>query len=284
MSTTPTTSPSPSAVLLGAPSAAEQDLARTLFAAYHDRRQLRVADFAAAVPDLAAAYRVQRELTGLKGEPVAGYKVSLTSAETQHMFGAAEPLYGAQVASRVLPAPAAVRRADLLAPLVEVELNFRAIRPLGADATLDDVYTGTTVAAGLELPDSRFADWFPSLPKELVGSDAAVGGFFVYAPGHPTAEVFAGPDAAAEVHAKLWHDGELVREGASSEVLGNPLRAVLWLAHALDAQGLGGLQAGQRVSSGTFVMPLELTDGLWKASFDSGLGDVEVRVGGEGAE
>jgi 2-oxo-hept-3-ene-1,7-dioate hydratase len=273
-----TTTTTPGSTGLGAPSTEEEALAQTLLEALNRRTPLQVSDYAHAVADLDSAYRVQHRLTQLKGEPVAGYKVSLTSEQTQHMFDATEPLYGAQVASRVRAAPLTLHPADVMAPLVEVELNFRVLNPLGAEATVESVFESTTVAAGLEVPDSRFADWFPDLPKELVGSDAAVGGYLVYGQEAPTATAFSAPDELSEVHAVLTHDGEHVREGGSSEVLGNPLNAVVWLAQALDRHGLGGLRPGQRVSSGTFVLPPALTAGTWTASYDHGLGDVSVTL------
>ena len=263
---------------LGETTTQEHEFASVLYDAYHNHAPLNVSDYSGKVKDLTAAYRVQHELTRLKGEPVAAYKVSLTSEQTQKMFDATEPLYGAQVASRVRQTPLTLSLAELFEPLVEVELNFRVTKPLGRGTTAADVFESTTVAAGLEVPDSRFRNWFPSLPKELVGSDAAVGGYVLYATEHPTAELFSSVDALTKVKAQLWHDGKQVAEGDSTEVLGNPLNSVAWLANALDAQGMGGLKVGQRVSSGTFVLPPKLTAGTWKATYDSGLGDVEVTV------
>ncbi len=38
------------------------------------------------------------------------------------------------------------------------------------------------------------------------------------------------------------------------------------------------LKAGQRVSSGTFLLPESLTKGEWKATFDKGLSNVMLHV------
>ena len=257
---------------------AEHEFAFALFRALRTRRPLETPVYARRVPNLHSAYRVQRALTAMKGEPVTGYKVSLTSKQTQRMFGANEPLYGAQVASRVRRAPLTVSLGDLMEPLVEVELNFRVVSALGAGTTLRNVLDSTTVAPGLELPDSRFRDWFPSLPKELVCADAAVGGYILYGRERPTKELFPTVADLTRVTAQLWHNGRQVAEGGSQEVLGNPLRSVAWLANTLDTHGYGGLHTGQRVSSGTFVLPPKLTAGTWRATYDSGLGDVSVTV------
>ena len=255
----------------------ETQVAQQLFTAYQTQHALTMADFTSSVADEDAAYRVQAALTALKQQPVGGYKVSLTSAETQKMFDAHTPLYGVQVADHFLAAPTTVRRGQLMDPLVEVELVFKAKEDLSTTDSLTDLWQKTTVAPGLELPDSRFADWFPDLPKNLVVADAAVGGLVVYGTERETAELFASADAVATPKCTLVHDGETVKTGQASEVLGNPLESLKWLVGKLAEQGKT-LTAGQRVSSGTFVLPPHLTAGHWQADFDAGLGQVALDV------
>lgn len=255
----------------------EMKFANQLFEAYQTQHALTMSDFADTLADEDAAYRVQNHLTTLKNQPVGGYKVSLTSAETQQMFDAHTPLYGAQVTDHFLAAPATVRLNQLMAPLVEVELVFRAKEALQATDSLTDLWHKTTVAPGLELPDSRFADWFPDLPKNLVVADAAVGGLVVYGTERDTDQCFDSVDAVATVKCDLTHDGASLKQGVASEVLGNPLKSLQWLVGKLAAQGKT-LTAGQRVSSGTFVLPPKLTAGHWQATFDQQLGDVQLNV------
>ena len=76
----------------------------------------------------------------MKGKPTAGYKVSLTSKETQDMFDADSPLYGQQVAERFLQSPADVDLQMLNEPLLEVELTFRAKEDLQPSDTLEDFW------------------------------------------------------------------------------------------------------------------------------------------------
>ena len=255
----------------------ETQVAQQLFTAYQTHHALKMTDFTSSVADEDAAYRVQAALTALKQETVGGYKVSLTSAETQKMFDAHTPLYGAQVADHFLAAPATVRRGQLMDPLVEVELVFKAREDLLATDSLTDLWHKTTVAPGIELPDSRFTDWFPDLPKNLVVADAAVGGLVVYGTEQATDKLFASVDAVAAPKCTLVHDGKTVKTGQASEVLGNPLESLKWLVGKLAEQGKT-LTAGQRVSSGTFVLLPHLTAGHWQADFDAGLGQVALDV------
>ena len=251
--------------------------AQALFDASTSGRPLQEADWNGTVTDDDTAYAVQDRVMELKGVPVGGYKVSLTSKKTQQMFDANSPLYGQQVDSHFLPSPATVKLADQMEPLVEVELAFRAKEDLQPSDSLEDLMRKTTVAGALEVPDSRFADWFPDLSKYNVMADCAVGGLVVYGEEHPTDQLFKNVDELAMVNAQLYLGDRKLDEGVSKEVLDNPLNSLQWLVKKLASQGKVFRQ-GQLVSSGTFVLPPKLVQGHWLVRFDHDLGSVELTV------
>lgn len=253
------------------------DFAQALFEADRSGTPLHERDWTGVVTDDDTAYAVQDQVMKLKSLPVGGYKVSLTSKQTQDMFDADSPLYGQQVDRRFLPAPATVRLAEMMEPLVEVELAFRAKEDLSPDDSLEDLLHKTTVAGALELPDARFADWFPSLGKYNVMADCAVGGRVVYGNEQASDQVFTAVDELATVSAQLFLGDRQLDSGTSSEVLGNPLNSLQWLVRKLADQDKQ-LRQGQLVSSGTFVLPPKLVQGHWRVHFDHGLGDVELTV------
>ncbi|KRK97402.1 Hydratase decarboxylase [Secundilactobacillus odoratitofui DSM 19909 = JCM 15043] len=255
----------------------EAKLAKDLFNAYTTHKPLTEADYDGFVDTEEAAYRVQRQLTEDKNEAVGGYKVSLTSKQTQDMFDSDSPLYGAQLKSHFVKSPHTVEASEVMEPLAEVEMMFTAKEDLSANDSLEDLFHKTTVAPAVEVPDSRFSDWFPSLSKYMVMSDAAVGGYVVYGEEADTDKLFETTDDLAHVTCELFHDGKKLKDGASSEVLGNPLNSLQWLVKKLEDQGMP-LKAGQRVSSGTFLLPESLTKGDWKATFDKGMGAVYLHV------
>lgn len=252
------------------------ELAEALYEAYKTQKPLQMADWTGVVTTDDEAYMVQNALMKQKDEKVGGYKVSLTSKETQDMFDSNEPLYGAQVESHFVKSGTKLSLSkDLMDPLTEVELVFTAKEDLSADDSLEELAKKTTVAPGVEVPDCRFAEWFPSLNKYLVMSDAAVGGFVVYGEGKDTTDYSM--DDLANVSTELFHNGEKVGEGKSSEVLGNPLNSLQWLVKKLASQGKT-LTKGQKVSSGTFLLPPHLTEGKWEATFNEGMPTVTVEV------
>lgn len=158
----------------------QAEFAQALYQSYVTNVALNEDDWQGVVQDFETAYAVQERVMTLKGQPTAGYKVSLTSEETQKMFDTDAPLFGQQVAERFLKGPAGVNLDHLNEPLVEVELAFRAKETLQPTDSLEDLLHKTTVAGAVEVPDARFVDWFPSLGKYNVLSDCAVGGLVVY--------------------------------------------------------------------------------------------------------
>ena len=117
---------------------AQEKFAQALYDAYKSGNPLLESEWEGVVTDDDTAYRVQDRVMALKNQEVGGYKVSLTSEETQKMFDSDSPLYGQQVADHFLKSPAEVKLSDRMAALTEVELGFRAKEDLSPDDSLED--------------------------------------------------------------------------------------------------------------------------------------------------
>ncbi|CAM4348025.1 2-keto-4-pentenoate hydratase [Weissella hellenica] len=254
-----------------------QEFAQILYDADTKRQALSQSEYATQLDNESAAYDVQRTLMALKSEKIGGYKVSLTSKETQAMFDSDMPLYGAQVVSHFKQGPITLSANQVLDPLAEVELMFTAKEDLLPEDSLSKLMKKTLIAPAIEVPDSRFLNWFPSLSKYLVIADAAVGGYIVYGQQVETIDYFKTPDELASVATVLYHNGKEIKTGNATEVLGNPLLSLQWLVAKLASQNQQ-LTAGQHISSGTFLLPEHLTTGSWQASFSHHLSDVVVNV------
>ena len=269
------TVPTPAVTL----NARQEELAEALYQAYRrnffglENAPLTMADWEDVVTDDATAYAVQDAVMSKKMGPVAGYKVSLTSEETQKMFDSDCPLYGANVAERFVPAPCTLELAHLNEPLVEVEFCFTAKCDLTPDMSEEELLANCLVSGDIEVPDARFAEWFPTLSKYLVMSDCAVGGYVVY--GTPVDGAELTVEQMGKVHARCFHDGEFVKEGDSSEILGNPVNSMKWLVEKLASQGKP-FTRGMHASVGTVFVPPVFTVGEWKVEFDAPFGTLEV--------
>ncbi len=215
-----------------------------------------------------AAYEIQNEILNMQGEAQKGYKISMTSAETQGLFDSSEPVYGPFTAAQVI---SGMSLADYNIPLAELELVFYVNKTLSTDDDAESILTKCTVAPALELPDGRYTDWFPNISKYEVVADCAVAGAIVI--GEAKSVNY---DELDNISGKLLFNGEEIKQGQSSEVMGHPVNAMEWLIEKLDSQGKQ-LEAGQFVSSGTFILPVKLEPGEYEGVFE-GIGSVEIEI------
>ncbi|TWS99284.1 hydratase [Streptococcus cuniculipharyngis] len=217
------------------------------------------------------AYAVQDAVLALKeadGEVLKGYKISLTSQKTQDLFASDSPLYGGMTDVTV---KSTYSLSQYNQPLLELELVFLTDEELLPTDSLEELMAKCRVAPGLEVPDARYADWFPHTSLYEVIADGAVNGGVAYG----KAQKLTLEDIA-DISGQLFFNGDLVTEGRSTEVLGHPINSLKWLVDTLDQHGKT-LPAGMFVSSGTFVMPVKLEVGTYKAVYDT-VGEVELTV------
>ncbi|SEP84720.1 2-keto-4-pentenoate hydratase [Virgibacillus subterraneus] len=220
------------------------------------------------------AYSVQHQLTELKSansnDKLIGYKISLTSEETQQLFNSTTPLYGALTKSSL--SDGSIDFKKMLSPLIEIELMFIAHEDLSATDDIHSILQKMSIAPGLEIPDSRFNDWFPKLSLGQVIADSAVAGNVIV--GEPVEGISY--DQLTNINANLTLNGEIIAQGPSTEVLGNPVHAIQWLIEELAKKGRT-IQKGMIISSGTFILPKPLEKGKYQVSFDR-VGSVNLDV------
>jgi 2-keto-4-pentenoate hydratase len=209
-------------------------------------------------------YLVQDMIASLKqekrGERVRGYKISLTSPETQKWFNASEPAYGTLTDSNILEG--ALSFENLSEPLIEAELMFHVEKDIFSFQNDEDLLENISVAPGIEIPDSRFVDWFPKLPLGAIVADNAVAGRVVS--GYQREKLTL--EELGNIKLDLFLDGKSIARGHSRDVLGNPLESLKWLVRKLERKGKY-LKNGMVISSGTLVLPLKLEKGKYTACY-----------------
>src|SRR5699024_1094165 len=112
------------------------------------------------ITDLEESYAFQDAVLDLEKESpeaLSGYKISLTSEDTQDLFKSDQPLYGAMTDRTILEN---VSLKDFNIPLLEMELVFIVDEIVFPEDDEDDIMRKCRVAAGAEIPDGRYEDWF----------------------------------------------------------------------------------------------------------------------------
>lgn len=245
-------------------------IADELYEAYIEKVPLALGSI--DVQTIKDAYQIQDEVLKLKTEDndevLRGYKISLTSKETQDIFNHDEPLYGALTHKNIINDAS---MSDYNVPKLEMELAFLVQEDLSIEDSPEDILSKCMIAPGLEIPDGRYEDWFPHASKYEVVSDSAVAGSVTFG----NSDYFNYKDLD-DIKGTLKFNGEIVKEGRSSEVMGHPAESVKWLIHKLHEEGKV-IEAGWIVSSGTFNLPIDLEEGLYEAEFEN-IGTVTLEV------
>lgn len=255
-------------------SATRAELAADLAEA--ERTRVPMLPLTAAHPDIDVVDAYEIQLINIRqriaeGATVAGHKVGLSSKAMQEMMGVDEPDYGHLLADMEVFQDVPVQAARYLFPRVEVEVGFILADDLpGAGCTEDDVLAATAAfVPAIELIDTRIKDWKIAL-CDTIADNASSAGWVL-----GNQRVSPKDIDIKSIDAVLTRNGEVVAEGRSDAVLGNPVTAVAWLARKVDSFGVR-LKAGDIVLPGSCTRAIDARPGdVFVADF-AGLGSVQL--------
>ena len=224
--------------------------------------------------DVVDAYEIQliniRQRVA-EGATVVGHKVGLSSKAMQIMMGVDEPDYGHLLADMEVFEDVPVIAGRYLYPRVEVEVGFILADDLpGAGCTEDDVLAATAAfVPSIELIDTRIKDWKIKLCDTIADNASSAG--FILGPERVSPKDI---DITA-IDAVLTCNGDVVAQGRSDAVLGNPVTAVAWLARKVDGFGVR-LRAGDIVLPGSCTRAIDARPGESFVADFTGLGSVRL--------
>jgi 2-keto-4-pentenoate hydratase len=187
------------------------------------------------------------------------------------MMGVDEPDYGHLLDEMQLFEATPVKANQYLYPRVEVEVAFLLNADLpGANCTEDDVLAATeALIPSIELIDTRITDWQIELCDTIADNASSAG--FVLGDGRVSPRSI---DVKA-IDAVLRCNGEVVAQGRSDAVLGNPVTAVAWLARKVEGFGVR-LRKGDVVLPGSCMRAIDAHVGDEFVAEFTGLGSVRL--------
>ena len=232
-----------------------QDL---LTAARRDGRQVAHLDPALVPANVDEAYRINARIADELGWEPLGWKIAATTEAVRAKLRTNGPIYGRTFRRFRSESPTRLQHVELLDPLVECEFFCTLGDGLPARDqpwTMDEIVQAVaSVHAGIEVAECRFpSHGLPPLPAIL--ADGSASGRYVF--GDCIPEWRAG---LASMEVRLEVDGRERRRGAGADVMGDPLRPLLWLAE--ERRRLGdGLRAGEIISTGSMTGMLPIGAG-----------------------
>ena len=206
------------------------------------------------------AYLVQRKVVQKSGGHQVGWKIAATSKSGQRHIGVDGPLAGALLKSKIKKNGAKINLKANLLRVAELEFAFQLstdIPPKDSKYNKNEISQKiNTLIPTMEIPDSRF-NHFLSGGQEQIIADNACAGFLIL--GEPIET--NGEELNLVNHEVLaYQDNQLTpTKGIGSNVLGDPLLALTWIANELIAHD-NFLRKNDIVTTGTCITPIQLID------------------------
>lgn len=227
--------------------------------------------------DEAEAYAIQdslhHQLSGSWGR-VVGHKIGCTTEVMQAYLGIRNPCGGGIFDSTVrhgvgrfeIPAGLRVGVECEIAVVIgrDLALSETPFRPSDLEAAVEGCL------AAIEVVEDRYVD-YPSLDTPTLIADDFFGAGCVLG---PTRTDFRA-SALSSVTAQMSINGVEVGAGKGTDVLGDPLRALAWLADSLAARGRG-LHQGEFVLLGSLVQTHWVQPGDQVVIHNNPLGDAQA--------
>jgi len=209
--------------------------------------------------DEARAYAVQGSLhTRLAGRGwgrLVGHKIGCTTPVMQEYLGIRNPCAGGVFDTTIRRLSGQFTIPSELRVGVECEIAVTLGRDLlPSERPVDErtvVEAVESCAAAIEVVEDRYVD-YPSLNAASLIADDFFGAGCVL--GEPQAGFQ--PQDLGTVKATMWINGEAVGSGLGTDVLGDPMKALAWLANNLIGRG-------QTLRKGDFVLLGSLVQTTW---------------------
>ncbi len=193
--------------------------------------------------------RLAREI----GARRIGTKLGGTTRAMFESLGISAPFRGPILSTTTHASGARLPRDAFFLAIVEAEVGLRLGRDVGGDDRLPTreelVDAIDVVVPAIEIADVRWRDG-PRVPAAAIVADLGFAGAWI--PGEPAGDARAVDIGAIEV--VVTADGEEVRRGAASNVLGHPLDALALAVRELGARG-ERLRAGDWLTTGSLIAP-----------------------------
>ena len=253
-------------------------LAQEMKAAQDSARQLQPFTSRFQKFDLSIAYRVagliHQARLGEGAKPV-GRKIGFTNRDMWPPYGVSEPIWAYVYEQTVVQLEDLQFKCPIerfCEPKIEPEIVFHLSSDLTTGAQIADVVNAVDwVAHGFEIVQSHFPEWHFQAPDTV--ADWGLHGTLLIGPPQSLSALEGDPVVALEsLSVNLSCGGELIETGQGSNVLGNPIAAIVHLVSVLEKQpDHAPLKAGEIISTGTITTAHSVDVGqTWRSEFKGG--------------
>jgi 2-keto-4-pentenoate hydratase len=193
---------------------------------------------------------------------IIGYKAGLTNSNVQKIFNINEPIRGTLLEKMLLPSGAIVNAKFGAIPMVEADLIVRVkSEKINTAKTLQEILNNLdAIVPFLELPDLGYQPQLKLSATELIAINAGARLGII---GKPI-ELQPSKQWLKKINnikvIIFDKDNKQIATGNSQELLGNPLKVVLWIKNSLKSEGKT-LKKGDLLSLGSMTTMIPVTTG-----------------------
>ncbi|WP_264740799.1 2-keto-4-pentenoate hydratase [Cytobacillus firmus] len=222
-------------------------------------------------------YKVQQELVKSKiesGHRVTAYKMGLTSQAKMKQMKVNSPIYGYIFDYMKVPNKGQIQMEDFIHPKVEAEIAFILGEDIeGSNVTGEQVLGKTQwILPALEIIDSRYENFRFQLPDVVADNTSAsrvIFGSHLYQPQDFDVDL---------ISVSMTINGEIIENGVSSAVLGNPANSVALLANMLYEVKKEKIKKGSIILTGGITEAAQFKKGDHVITEYDGMGEVSFYV------
>ncbi len=228
------------------------------------------------------AYKIQKHVTEISGSEKVGWKIAATSKAGQKHIGVTGPLAGSILKKKIKNSGAKISINDNVMKVAELEFGFRMAANLpkkGVDYKKEEVLEAVDyLVPTIEIPDSRYKDFITVGEEQLIADNACAGWLFIGTPYQK--EITTKTDLVNHRVTGYIDNEDIPIEGIGSNVLGDPVVALTWIANELTRYDRF-LEKGDIVTTGTCVNPIAISNAK-QIRADFGLfGEITARFSNE---
>lgn len=236
-----------------------------------------VVRFTAETPelDIPEAYEIQElgiQMRLRRGEKVIGHKMGLTSRAKMQQMGVDSPIRGILTDKMMLSNESTISLEDYIHPKIEPEIVFFVEKEIKGVVTPEEALSRCNgVCVGLEIIDSRYKNFEFQLP-DVVADNCSSTSFVL---GSKVAD--PGQYDLKNLEMSLKVDGEVVQQGVSSAIYGDPAASLAELSRMLNECGRS-IEPGSIVLAGAATAAIQIDPGKIYSARAESLGQVFVSV------
>lgn len=205
-----------------------------------------------------------------RGERFTGIKLGFTSKAKMEQMGVHDMIWGRLTDHMYIESGSDIQISGYIHPRAEPEIAFLVSRTIDRKLSLDNVKDYITgVAIAIEVIDSRYKNFKFSL-EDVIADNCSSSGYAI-GPWHPT------DTPIEDIDMSINADGEILSEGRSSAILGNPWESAIAAARlTLDNGEI--LREGDVILAGAATAAHYIQSGQNISARGEGLGEVHFNV------